>query len=166
MPACGSPWLFAAGRVLLRPLAPRHPPYALPILTLMSMCGCQGAPSDRGCPHEVRLDVAVGQLEYLSTAQTVAQGTSGAAIDGSGVWAQTTVPRPYFFDEAPWPNVHDRQIARETDKHRESEIAAVQDAVSPPTDENASQAIPVTPTVPPAKTRHDPWESHLLTGLS
>ena len=29
MPACGSPWLFAAGHVLLRCLVPWHPPYAL-----------------------------------------------------------------------------------------------------------------------------------------
>ena len=28
-PACGSPWLFAAGHVLLRRLVPWHPPYAL-----------------------------------------------------------------------------------------------------------------------------------------
>ena len=32
-PACGSPWLIAARCVLLRPLAPRHPPYALCSLT-------------------------------------------------------------------------------------------------------------------------------------
>jgi hypothetical protein len=32
-PACGSPWHFAADRALLRLLAPRHPPYALSILT-------------------------------------------------------------------------------------------------------------------------------------
>jgi hypothetical protein len=32
-PACGSPRLFAAGHVLLRLLAPRHPPYALSSLT-------------------------------------------------------------------------------------------------------------------------------------
>ena len=35
-PACGSPKLFAAYRVLLRLLAPRHPPYALPNLTFSS----------------------------------------------------------------------------------------------------------------------------------
>jgi hypothetical protein len=29
MPACGSPWLFAACHVLRRLLVPRHPPYAL-----------------------------------------------------------------------------------------------------------------------------------------
>ena len=29
MPACGSPWLFAAYRVLLRQSVPRHPPCAL-----------------------------------------------------------------------------------------------------------------------------------------
>ena len=34
MPACGFPWLFAAYRVLLRLLAPRHPPYALISLTI------------------------------------------------------------------------------------------------------------------------------------
>ena len=28
-PICGSPWLFAAYRVLLRLLTPRHSPYAL-----------------------------------------------------------------------------------------------------------------------------------------
>ena len=33
LPACGSPKLFAVDRVLLRLLAPRHPPYALIILT-------------------------------------------------------------------------------------------------------------------------------------
>ena len=32
-PAYGSPWHFAADRALLRLLAPRHPPYALCILT-------------------------------------------------------------------------------------------------------------------------------------
>ena len=32
-PACGSSWLFAAYRVLLRLLVPRHPPYALIRLT-------------------------------------------------------------------------------------------------------------------------------------
>ncbi len=35
-PACGSPKLFAVDRVLLRLLAPRHPPYALIILTFFS----------------------------------------------------------------------------------------------------------------------------------
>ena len=30
---CASPWLFAACRVLLRQISPRHPPYALSILT-------------------------------------------------------------------------------------------------------------------------------------
>ena len=33
MLACSSPWRIAACRVLLRLLAPRHPPYALFILT-------------------------------------------------------------------------------------------------------------------------------------
>ena len=33
MLACGSPWLFGAYPVLLRLLAPRHPPYALISLT-------------------------------------------------------------------------------------------------------------------------------------
>ena len=33
-PACGSPKLFAACHVLLRLLAPRHPPYALSSLTI------------------------------------------------------------------------------------------------------------------------------------
>ena len=36
MLACSSPWRFAAGRVLLRLLAPRHPPYALFFLTLFA----------------------------------------------------------------------------------------------------------------------------------
>ncbi len=35
-PACGYPWLFVARYVLLRPLAPRHPPYALYNLTFIS----------------------------------------------------------------------------------------------------------------------------------
>ena len=34
MPACGSPGLIAASHVLLRLLAPRHPPYALSSLTI------------------------------------------------------------------------------------------------------------------------------------
>ena len=34
LPVCGSPELFAAYRVLHRLLAPRHPPYALPNLTI------------------------------------------------------------------------------------------------------------------------------------
>src|SRR5580704_14628115 len=33
-PACGSPGLIAASHVLLRLLAPRHPPYALSSLTI------------------------------------------------------------------------------------------------------------------------------------
>src|SRR5262245_63059223 len=33
-PACGSPRLIAADRVLHRPRAPRHPPYALSSLTI------------------------------------------------------------------------------------------------------------------------------------
>ncbi len=36
LPACGSPGLFAAYHALLRLLAPRHPPYALPSLTIYS----------------------------------------------------------------------------------------------------------------------------------
>ena len=35
-PACGSPRLIAANRVLHRPRAPRHPPYALRSLTIKS----------------------------------------------------------------------------------------------------------------------------------
>ena len=35
MLACSSPWRFAADRVLLRLLVPRHPPYALSILTYL-----------------------------------------------------------------------------------------------------------------------------------
>jgi hypothetical protein len=35
--ACSSPWLFAAYRVLLRLMAPRHPPYALSSLTLKKL---------------------------------------------------------------------------------------------------------------------------------
>ncbi len=34
LPICGSPWLFAACRVFLRLLVPRHPPCALPGLTM------------------------------------------------------------------------------------------------------------------------------------
>ena len=33
-PACGSSWLIAAFRALLRPNTPRHPPYALDSFTL------------------------------------------------------------------------------------------------------------------------------------
>ena len=36
MPTCGSPQLFAADRVLHRLISPRHPPYALCILTFVS----------------------------------------------------------------------------------------------------------------------------------
>ena len=45
-PACGSPRLIAACHVLLRLLAPRHPPRALRILTIehtyMPLCSFQG----------------------------------------------------------------------------------------------------------------------------
>ena len=45
-PACGSPKLFAAYRVLLRLLAPRHPPYALPNLTFfLTSPSCFGSVS-------------------------------------------------------------------------------------------------------------------------
>ena len=40
MPACGSSWLFAAYRVLLRLLVPRHPPYALIRLTFSTLHLC------------------------------------------------------------------------------------------------------------------------------
>ena len=43
-PACGSPRLFAACHVLLRLLAPRHPPYALSSLTIkLTQCLCLSA---------------------------------------------------------------------------------------------------------------------------
>ena len=41
MPACGSPRLIAAYRVLHRPRAPRHPPYALSSLTMKWSCLAQ-----------------------------------------------------------------------------------------------------------------------------
>jgi hypothetical protein len=40
-PACGSPKLIAAYRVLHRPRAPRHPPYALSSLTIKWSCLAQ-----------------------------------------------------------------------------------------------------------------------------
>ena len=40
-PAYGYPWRFAAGRVLRRLPAPRHPPYALSTLTFFSVCSFQ-----------------------------------------------------------------------------------------------------------------------------
>ena len=40
-PACGSSWLFAAYRVLLRLLVPRHPPYALIRLTSVPAASLQ-----------------------------------------------------------------------------------------------------------------------------
>jgi hypothetical protein len=42
--ACSSPWRFAAGRVLLRRVAPRHPPCALNRLLLLCslICSFQG----------------------------------------------------------------------------------------------------------------------------
>ena len=42
MPICGSPWLFAACRVLLRLPVPRHSPCALYSLTCI-LCGCISA---------------------------------------------------------------------------------------------------------------------------
>jgi hypothetical protein len=42
MPARGSPGLIAAGHVLHRRSAPRHPPCAL--LPVHALCGCQGTP--------------------------------------------------------------------------------------------------------------------------
>jgi hypothetical protein len=48
--ACSSPWRFAAGRVLLRHVAPRHPPCALNQLSLLSslICSFQSTISNRG----------------------------------------------------------------------------------------------------------------------
>ena len=51
LPAYGSPKLFAADHVLLRLLAPRHPPYALIILTFL-----------HGLPAMLRLGVVTGSL--------------------------------------------------------------------------------------------------------
>ncbi|EEX75931.1 hypothetical protein SELSPUOL_02704 [Selenomonas sputigena ATCC 35185] len=48
-PICGSPRLFAAYRVLLRLLTPRHPPYAFRSLTFPRLSPCvspQGIISD------------------------------------------------------------------------------------------------------------------------
>ena len=54
-PVCGSPWLFAAYHVLLRPFAPRHPPYALSNLTY-----CALITTARGSMFEVRSSIIVG----------------------------------------------------------------------------------------------------------
>ena len=64
-PACGSPRLFAACHVLLRLLAPRHPPYALSslIIKLTQYVVCCGAPI---CLRISSL-AAVAKLQLSST---------------------------------------------------------------------------------------------------
>ena len=58
-PMCGSPWLFAACRVLLRLPVPRHPPCALLILvTISPSCEYDGSPRRMECRHAVRLKVS------------------------------------------------------------------------------------------------------------
>ena len=52
-PPCGSPWLIAAQHVLLRLLAPRHPPSALTSLTTTMRC--------RTSPNSA-LSIALGQV--------------------------------------------------------------------------------------------------------
>ena len=64
-PACGSPRLIAACHVLLRLLAPRHPPYALSslIIKLTQYVVCRGA-SNRLRASEL---VAVAKLQLSAT---------------------------------------------------------------------------------------------------
>ena len=97
-PACGSPRLFAAFRVLLRHLAPRHPPCALPSLISLrnasrvlafacSLCsfqgttplqGTAGSRSSAGCAAaavpqgseaaQALASVATGSYEFTASA--------------------------------------------------------------------------------------------------
>ena len=91
-PASGSPWLFAAGHVLRRPLAPRHPPYALPILTSFShvqLSRCQS-------PSQGTISGGVGPADHLTgqpcdliTRQCVRQDTRTPQImDDAGAQCQ------------------------------------------------------------------------------
>ena len=78
-PACGSPRLIAASHVLLRLLAPRHPPYALSSLTIkltqhvpiLSDWDTEGYPHDGSCgpsrntPQTARVDKFAFPLALL-----------------------------------------------------------------------------------------------------
>jgi hypothetical protein len=72
MPADGSPTLFAACHVLLRPLAPRHPPYALSSLfsgfDSLEVLAHRGAPP-RSCPgrshHDASIYVLLSPIQFL-----------------------------------------------------------------------------------------------------
>ncbi len=64
-PACGSPKLFAVDRVLLRLLAPRHPPYALIILTFSPLTFPPRAPRSvviSAFHHKKRLTLVFSSL--------------------------------------------------------------------------------------------------------
>ena len=89
MPTCGSPQLFAADRVLLRLISPRHPPYALRILTflferviskvrlfflflkrvllLCSFQGTNGGDEEIRTPDLLHAKQALSQLSYTPT---------------------------------------------------------------------------------------------------
>ena len=53
-PAGGSPWLFAAIHVLLRPSVPRHPPCTLPSSTPRSLATPSRQDLVRSCPPDPR----------------------------------------------------------------------------------------------------------------
>ena len=67
-PACGSPRLIAAGHVLLRLLAPRHPPYALSSLTTkLTQPLSDSRPRNRASlPLLSQRERRSGALNYLS----------------------------------------------------------------------------------------------------
>ena len=88
MPTCGSPQLFAADRVLHRLISPRHPPYALRILTflrefiskvrlfllflkrvllLCSFQGTNGGDEEIRTPDLLHAKQALSQLSYTPT---------------------------------------------------------------------------------------------------
>jgi hypothetical protein len=75
-PACGSPRLIAACHVLLRLLAPRHPPYALSSLTIkLTQCPYPsriGIPSDQREPR-ISPVLRCSQVHLRNESQTVLQ---------------------------------------------------------------------------------------------
>ena len=123
MPACGSPWLFAACCVLRRLLAPRHPPYALITLTsllhspsaelmqptLFSMlpllCSCQGTSERKKIsvggdkedrtPDLLLARQALSQLSYAPTNKLVGlDGLEPSTSRLSGVRSNQLSYRP------------------------------------------------------------------------
>ena len=114
VPAYGSPKLFAVNRVLLRLLAPRHPPYALIILTFVFVSSsrqkrsvfcnaafaaalfssfplCSFQRTNGGDEGNRTLGPLLARqvLSHLSYAPMIIQGVSSTGYNGGPGWTRT-----------------------------------------------------------------------------